>query len=88
MQEGDWARAIQLLEGVVAALPGNARLHNTLGIALSSAGRADEAARQFQAALALEPAYPSALKNMALHEMARERPAAAKPYFERNYSGT
>lgn len=83
MQEGDWAGAIQLLEGVVAALPGNARLHNTLGIALSSAGRADEAARQFQAALALEPAYPSALKNMALHEMARERPAAAKPYFER-----
>ena len=83
MQQGEWERAITLLREVVAAVPGNARLHNTLGIALSSAGHADEAATQFSRALELDPAYPSALKNLALHEMSRKRPEAAKPYFER-----
>ncbi len=83
MQRGEWAPAIALLRKVVAAVPGNARLHNTLGIALSSAGQADAAAEQFGRALELEPAYPSALRNLALHEMSRNRPAAAKPFFER-----
>lgn len=83
MQRGEWASAIPLLREVIEAVPGNPRLHNTLGIALSSAGEADAAAEQFGRALQLEPAYPSALKNLALHEMSRNRPAAAKPYFER-----
>ena len=83
MQRGEWDTAIALLREVVAAVPGNARLHNTLGIALSSGGRADEAAEQFERAIELEPTYPSALKNLALHEMSRNRPGAAKPYFER-----
>ena len=83
LQRGEWASAIALLREVVAAVPGNARLHNTLGIALSSAGQADAAAEQFGRALELEPTYPSALKNLALHEMSRNRPAAAKPFFER-----
>ena len=56
---------------------------NTLGIALSSDGQADAAAEQFQRALELEPSYPSALKNLALHEMSRKRPALAKGHFER-----
>ena len=83
MQRGEWDSAIGLLRELVEAVPGNARLHNTLGIALSSAGQADAAAEQFGSALELEPTYPSALKNLALHEMARNRPLAAKPYFER-----
>ena len=83
MQRGEWELAVSLLREVTAAVPGNARLHNTLGIALSSAGNADAAAEQFHRALALEPGYPSALKNLALHEMSRDRPEAAKPYFER-----
>jgi Flp pilus assembly protein TadD len=82
MQRGEWEPAVMLLREVVAAVPGNARLHNTLGIALSSAGEADSAAEQFGRALELEPTYPSALKNLALHEMARNRPDAAKPYFK------
>ena len=83
MQRGEWTSAISLLREVIEAVPGNPRLHNTLGIALSSAGEADAAAEQFGRALQLEPAYPSALKNLALHEMSRNRPVAAKPYFER-----
>lgn len=83
MERGEWAPAITLLSEVIEAVPGNARLHNTLGIALSSDGQGDAAAEQFERALELEPAYASALKNLALHEMSRNRPKAAKPYFER-----
>ena len=83
MQKGEWKPAVELLQNVIEAVPGNAKLHNTLGIALSSAGRADSAAEQFQRALELEPSYPSPLKNLALHEMSRQRPDEAKEYFER-----
>ncbi len=83
MREGEWAGAASLLREIVAAVPGNARLHNTLGIALSSGGDADAAAGEFRRALELEPGYPSALKNLALHEMSRGRPQAAETYFER-----
>ena len=83
MERGEWQPAVRLLREVVAALPGNARLHNTLGIALSSAGEPDSAAEHFARALELEPSYPSALKNLALHEMSRGRPDSAKQYFER-----
>ena len=82
MQRDEWESAVEILRKVVAAVPGNARLHNTLGIALSSSGDADAAAGQFGRALELEPGYPSALKNLALHEMSRNRLDAAKPYFE------
>ena len=82
MQKGDWEQAVSRLQAVVRAVPGNARLHNTLGIALSSAGRPVEAAEQFERALAIDPAYPSALKNLALHEMARDRFDAAETHFE------
>lgn len=83
MERGEWAPAITLLREVVAAVPGNARLHNTLGIALSSDGQGDAAAEQFGRALELEPAYASALRNLAMHEMSRHRPNSARPYFER-----
>lgn len=81
MQQEEWEPAIEILRQVVVAVPGNARLHNTLGIALSSSGDGEAAAAQFGRALRLEPGYPSALKNLALHEMSRDRLGAAEPYF-------
>ena len=84
----EWPAAVAILREMVAEIPGNARLHNTLGIALSSAGEADAAAQEFGRALELEPGYPAALKNMALHEMSRNRPAAARPHFERLLEAT
>ena len=83
MKKGEWEQAVERLEKAVEAVPGNARLHNTLGIALSSAGRADAAAAQFERALELEPNYPSALKNLALHALSRQRPDEAQKRFER-----
>ena len=88
MDRGEWTDAIALLRDVIAAMPRNARLHNTLGIALSSAGEGDAAAEEFGRALELEPMYPTALKNLALHEMSRGAPEAAKPYFERLLDAT
>ena len=83
MQKGEWKPAVELLEKVVEAVPGNAKLHNTLGIALSSSGRAEEAASQFNHALEIEPRYPSAHKNLALLDMSRKRFGAAGGHFER-----
>lgn len=83
MDRGEWASAVQLLQRVASVMPGNARIHNNLGIALSSAGEATAAASAFRRALELDPAYPSPLRNLALHEMSRGRPGAARPYFER-----
>lgn len=83
MQKGEWEPAVALLEKVVKAVPGNAKLLNTLGIALSSAGRVEEAAEQFNRAAAIEPRYPSAHKNLALLEMSRKRLDAAKNHFSR-----
>ncbi len=83
MQKGEWKPAVELLEKVVEAVPGNAKLHNTLGIALSSAGRVEEAASQFNRALEIEPRYPSAHKNLALLEMSRRRLDAAQSHFAR-----
>lgn len=82
MNSGEWEEAVRQLRSVVQAVPSNARLHNTLGIALSSAGNPDEAAAQFRRALELEPGYASALKNLALHEMAQQDFDAAETHFE------
>ena len=83
MGEGEADRAVTLLRDIVAAVPGNARLHNALGVALSSSGDAEGAAVEFLRALELEPGYTSPLKNLALHEMSRDRLDAARTYFER-----
>lgn len=82
MNNGEWEEAVRQLRAVVQAVPGNARLHNTLGIALSSAGNAEEAADEFRRALEFEPGYASALKNLALHEMAQRDFDAAEKHFE------
>ena len=82
MNNGEWDEAVRQLREVVQAVPGNARLHNTLGIALASAGNSEEAADQFRRALEFEPGYASALKNLALHEMAQQRFDAAETHFE------
>ena len=83
MQKGEWKPAVELLEKVVETVPGNAKLHNTLGIALSSSGRVAAAAEQFNRALEIEPRYPSAHKNLALLEMSRKQLGAAQGHFAR-----
>ncbi|MCU0276319.1 MAG: tetratricopeptide repeat protein [Acidobacteria bacterium] len=56
LQEGLWQEAIFRLEKARAAGNDSAALHNNLAVALEGLGRADEAEREYQAALKLAPA--------------------------------
>ena len=57
---------VHLWSADVAALPGNYRAHNNLGLALVRAGQMQEAVSHFQHALALEPSFAEAHNNLGL----------------------
>jgi Flp pilus assembly protein TadD len=61
---------------------GNALAHNGLGVACLKAGRLDEAAHEFTAALRLRPAYADAHYNLGVVWLRRQDPAEAAPCFE------
>jgi tetratricopeptide (TPR) repeat protein len=54
-----FARAIQTIEPSRAA-----DAHNEFGVALARLGRLNEAAREFEAALAIRPDFPAARENL------------------------
>ena len=49
----------------LAQEPRSVLAHNSLGTSLARLGRQDEAAREFEAALAIDPSYPPAWRNLA-----------------------
>ena len=83
VQQGQFERAIALLEQVVGRSPGDLKARNLIGIALSAAGRRDEANEQFQKAVALDPNFVPALKNLAVNELAAGRLEQAAIHFEK-----
>lgn len=60
----DYASEIALWESSVREAPWNARAHNNLGHAYRLAGFVDDARRQYQIALMLNPGYPKARFNL------------------------
>lgn len=60
----DYRSEIALWESSVALAPWNARGHNNLGYAYQLAGRTDDARREYQAALLLDPAHAKARLNL------------------------
>jgi tetratricopeptide (TPR) repeat protein len=60
----DYRSEISLWESSVALAPWNARGHNNLGYAYQRAGRTQDARREYQAALALDPGYAKARLNL------------------------
>jgi tetratricopeptide (TPR) repeat protein len=82
VQQGKLDEAIPLLERILDKTPADLRARNLMGIALSSAGKREEANRHFQLALEIDPKFYPALKNLALNELALGRIAEAKGHFE------
>lgn len=64
-QLGRYDRARQILEVVTTEVPTNALAHMALGIALTGAGRLEDAVDSFRDALALDPFLPAAHYNLA-----------------------
>jgi tetratricopeptide (TPR) repeat protein len=83
VQRGDFAQAIATLEPLVTAASDRLRTLNLLGIALTGAGRIDEADNRFREALRLDAAFYPARKNLAVNEFTRGRIDEAAREFER-----
>lgn len=62
---GDFAAAADYYRQALALEPRSVLAHNSLGTSLARLGRPEEAAREFEAALAIDPNYPPAWRNLA-----------------------
>jgi hypothetical protein len=68
LRQFDYSSEVALWEASVRLAPWNARAHNNLGYAYQMAVRPDEARREYQAALYLEPGQGKARLNLMLLE--------------------
>jgi len=82
VREGHFAAAIPLLRRILAENPSDLKSRNLLGIALMSFGRRKEASVQFGKALAIDPRFHPALKNLAMNELEMGLDDEAKAHFE------
>jgi tetratricopeptide (TPR) repeat protein len=83
VQRREFAPAIRTLERLLGQTPRDLRVLNLLGIALTGAGKPQEANARFQEALAIDPLFAPALRNLAVNEFTLGRPAEARKHFER-----
>src|SRR5262245_6470911 len=82
VQQGQFDRAFPLLQGILDRSPNDLKARNLMGIALSAAGRREEANEHFKKVLALEPKFVPALKNLAINELALGKDQDARVHFE------
>jgi tetratricopeptide (TPR) repeat protein len=82
VQQGQFDRAFPILQRILDRSPNDLKARNLMGIALSAAGRREEANDHFKKILALEPKFVPALKNLALNELAIGKTQDARIHFE------
>ena len=82
VQRQEFAAAIPTLERLVTRTPSDLKALNLLGIALTGAGKPDAANVRFRAALAIDPRFAPALRNLAVNEFRSGRTDAALRHFE------
>src|SRR5262249_59709210 len=74
---------IALLREILKESPNDIKAHNLMGIALTTAGKIEEANTYFSKAIELNPRFYPALKNLAINEMKLNRTEEAKAHFTR-----
>jgi tetratricopeptide (TPR) repeat protein len=84
LRRADYSSAIIHLQKAVAINPDNAGLHGLLGYALAGTRRYDDALREYNQALALQPAFPWVEVNKAAVYLATGQPAVAASLFKKN----
>ena len=77
----EFAAAIRSLDELLRQSPREPKVLNLLGIALTGAGRVQEANRRFQEALAIDARFSPALKNLAVNEFNLKRTGQAERDF-------
>src|SRR5262245_21624192 len=82
VQQGQFDQAFPILQRILDRSPNDLKARNLMGIALSAAGRREEANEHFKKVLALEPKFVPALKNLAVNELALGNAQDAKFHFE------
>jgi tetratricopeptide (TPR) repeat protein len=82
VQNGDFQPAISLLGRALSSTPRDLKTLNLLGIALTGAGRTDDANRRFRQALAIDPSFYPAKKNLAVNEFNAGRDGEAEDLFK------
>ena len=81
IEHGDFNAAIALLERLLASDSRNLRIRNLLGIAFTGSGQVEEGSRHFREALALDPDFSPARRNLAVNEFNQGRLEAAERLF-------
>jgi tetratricopeptide (TPR) repeat protein len=69
IQQQQFEPGIAILRKILEVSPNEIKAHNLLGIALTITGKAEEANRHFEQAIALNPKFAPAIKNLAINEM-------------------
>ena len=82
IESGNFTAAIPDLEKMVASTPGDLKALNLLGIALTGAGRIEQANQRFRAALKLDSDFQPARKNLAVNEFNAGRMEPAERLFK------
>jgi tetratricopeptide (TPR) repeat protein len=82
IKQGQWQSAVEPLKRVLRETPDNPQVLNLLGVALSSSGEREAANGYFHKALAANPAFHPALKNLAVNELALGLSREAQAHFE------
>jgi Flp pilus assembly protein TadD len=82
VQRGQFDQAFPILRRILERSPNDLKARNLMGIALSAAGRREEANEEFKKVLALEPNFVPALKNLAVNELALGQARDARVHFE------
>jgi len=81
VQAGHPEAAITLVEPWIKSHPDDLRALTLMGMAISAAGKFADANSYFERALRIRPAYPPALKGLAMSEMALKQYDAAQTHF-------
>jgi tetratricopeptide (TPR) repeat protein len=82
VNRGEFAVALSILERLLAETPADLKALNLAGIALTGAGRVEEANARFREAVRLDPSFYPALKNLAVNEFSADRLDEASRHFE------
>lgn len=83
VEHHNFQAGIRSLNEVVAQSPRSIKALNLLGIALTGAGQPEKANTRFKQALAIDPRFYPARKNLAINEFDRKRLPEAEAQFNR-----